>query len=125
MTLQEALAALAPGAAWALRGESIDDLVWHDEKIPRPTDAAVAAKMAEALPRTISQKSWNDALDAAGKLDAWIGLLADKSIKGKDRAYLMSGGANGDYLEGNPKLARLSSRAGFDVKQLFDAILAG
>ncbi len=87
-------------------------------------DAVVAAHdpgRQISVTRTVSRKSWNDAVEAAGKLDAWLALSFDTTVKTKDRAYLMSGGDNGDYLESNVKLARLAAKAGIDLKAAFDA----
>lgn len=74
--------------------------------------------------RQVSRKTWNDALDAAGRLSAWLALMSDPAVKPKDAAYLLTGSDSGDYIEDNPKLARLAAKAGVDVTAAFNAATA-
>ena len=43
----KALLSIVPGAKWTLRGDSYADLEWHDETIPKPTEAEVDAGIAD------------------------------------------------------------------------------
>ena len=45
--LEKALIELAPTAEWTLNGATVDDLVWLDANITRPTDEALNAKVTE------------------------------------------------------------------------------
>jgi hypothetical protein len=45
MTIEEALAALRPGARWTLRGRSHSGLEWLDAEQAKPTEAEVDAAM--------------------------------------------------------------------------------
>ncbi len=74
-----------------------------------------------AAPRQISRKAWNDAVAAAGKIEAWFACKDDVSLGALARLYFDTGGESGNYLESNAKLARLAAHAGIDVKAIFDA----
>ncbi len=43
--IPDALLSLAPGAAWALDGDSVGGLTWHDEAIERPTDLEILTEV--------------------------------------------------------------------------------
>jgi len=45
--IARALLELAPGAEWTTHGETVDDIIWHDESIERPSDEAISAKIEE------------------------------------------------------------------------------
>lgn len=45
--LVKALIELAPNAEWTTHGETVDDIVWHDTNITRPTDDVINAKITE------------------------------------------------------------------------------
>lgn len=72
--------------------------------------------------RSCTQNQWITAVGSFGKLDDWLSLISDETVKSKDRAYLITGGDTGRYLESSAKLARLANKAGLDVKATFDVI---
>lgn len=97
--------------------------LWGDVMAAHPSDFAPPPSA-----RQMSRKAWNDALDAAGKLEAWLALIADGlsliadgSLKQKDVGYLLTGGQYGYYLETNSSLIRLAAKAGVDISAVFDS----
>lgn len=97
--------------------------LWGDVMAAHPSDFVPPASA-----RQMSRKAWNDALDAAGKLEAWLALIADGlsliadgSLKQKDVGYLLTGGQYGYYLETNSSLIRLAAKAGVDISAVFDS----
>jgi hypothetical protein len=45
--MARALLELAPGAEWTTHGETVDDIIWHDEVIAKPSDEAISTKIEE------------------------------------------------------------------------------
>jgi len=45
--IARALMELAPGAEWTTHGDTVDDIIWHDESIQRPSDETISAKIEE------------------------------------------------------------------------------
>jgi hypothetical protein len=43
----KALLNIVPGSQWTLRGDTYADLEWHDEVIPKPTEAEINAAIAD------------------------------------------------------------------------------
>jgi hypothetical protein len=42
-----ALMELSPNAEWTTNGETVDDIIWHDEVIEKPNDEVINAKIEE------------------------------------------------------------------------------
>ena len=107
-----------PDLRWQLAPDSaLLGMVWDGKKLKAPPPAPIIP----APPRQISRKAWNDAVAAAGKIEAWFAARSDESLGVATRLYFDTGGKNGDYLETNAKLKRLAFASGIDVKAIFDA----
>ena len=52
--IAKALLVLAPGASWVLYGDDLAGLIWQDQAIQRPTDAAITAEIAKLQPQANS-----------------------------------------------------------------------
>jgi hypothetical protein len=80
--ISQALLNIALGAQWTLRGDTYADLEWHDEVIPKPTEAEINAAIAD-LPNVeaarLKAEQDKDAVknSALAKLSA-IGLTQDE-----------------------------------------------
>jgi hypothetical protein len=85
MDVSKALAALAPGASWAMNADDYNQLEWFSEDITKPTRAQVDAKIAElqtAEPMRLLRKE-RDRLIAA--TDWWV--LPDRTPTDEQLAY--------------------------------------
>lgn len=56
MKIASALQILRPGAQWGVHGEAYGDIIWLDHHQTIPTEAEIAAKMAEPEPVPVPQE---------------------------------------------------------------------
>ena len=85
---------------------------------------ATPAPVPPVPPRTATQNQWCYAMDSLGKLPDWLAAADASTTKAKDRAYVMTGGNDGLYVETSTKLARLCAIVGVQIGKVFDIAAA-
>lgn len=101
--IPQALAVLAPGAEWALTGTEYFGLVWLDDTIPMPTEAAVNAEIAVLT----AQQPFDDCKKQASLLlyeTDWT-TIPDVADPTKSDPYLINVAEFVDYRSNVRKLA--------------------